>query len=333
MSDQKRLLVIKHGALGDIIMATGLFAAIGHHHRDAHRILLTTPPFVDLARQSKYFDDIWIDHRSSIWRLDRWIRLRRRLIKTGFDRVYDLQGSQRTGLYYRMLPPSARPEWIHATAIPALLQPTAHQAVFRATRQQVLRLPPACGIRGVSSPTLAWLDAEIKRFGLPNHRDQTSTRQKAKQLPKTDKGYVLLIAGCSSHRLGKRWPAERYAALANALVRQDMLPVLIGTQADQSALDHISDQCPAARNFCGLTTLAEVAALARGARYAVANDTGPAHLAAVVGCPILVLFSDQSNPVLSAPWGPQVYVIKDKDLNELSVDTVITALQLLGPPS
>ncbi len=329
MPDQKRILVIKHGALGDVIMATGLFAAIRHHHPDAHHVLLTTPPFVDLVRQSPYFDDIWVDHRSSLWRLDRWVRLRQRLIKTRFDRVYDLQGSQRTGLYFRMLPSSTRPEWIHPTVIPARLRPTAQRAVFQATRQQVSRLPTASGIRALSPPSLDWLDAELSHFSLPGNQ----TKPLIKQSTKTDQGYVLLIAGSSGHRLAKRWPAECYGALANALVAQGVVPVLIGTRADQSVISHICDHCPTARNLCGLTTIAEVAALARGARYAVANDTGPAHLAAVVGCPILVLFSDQSNPVLSAPWGPRVYVMRGKNLAELSVDTVRTALSVLDSSS
>ncbi len=333
MPDQKRILVIKHGALGDIIKATGLFFAIRCHHPDAHHILLTTPPFVELARQSAYFDDIWIDHRSSLWRPDRWVRLRHRLIKAAFHRVYDLQGSQRTGLYFRMIPASVRPEWMHATAIPTLFEPTAHASVFKAIRPQLFRLPASSGIGGSALPDLGWLDAQTDDFTL-HLPDRLSQTAKQGQSPlKSDQGYVLLMAGCSRHRSVKRWPAESYGRLANALVSQGVLPVLIGTYADQSAIEHICDLCPQARNLCGLTTIAQLAALARGARYAVANDTGPAHLAAVVGCPILVIFSDQSDPVFSAPCGPCVYVIKDRDLAELSAEEVMAAVQFLEPGS
>ena len=51
-----KILVIKLGALGDFIQATGPFKAIRQHHRGAHITLLTTPPFVSLASDSSWFD-------------------------------------------------------------------------------------------------------------------------------------------------------------------------------------------------------------------------------------------------------------------------------------
>ncbi|HBA43779.1 MAG TPA: ADP-heptose--LPS heptosyltransferase, partial [Alphaproteobacteria bacterium] len=54
-----RILVIKLGALGDFVLATGPFAAIRQHHADAEITLLTTPPFAAMARQTGFFDHVW----------------------------------------------------------------------------------------------------------------------------------------------------------------------------------------------------------------------------------------------------------------------------------
>ena len=54
-----KILVIKHGALGDFVLSMGPFAAIRVHHAQAQIALLTTAPFAELARRSGYFGRIW----------------------------------------------------------------------------------------------------------------------------------------------------------------------------------------------------------------------------------------------------------------------------------
>ncbi|OYW09809.1 MAG: ADP-heptose--LPS heptosyltransferase, partial [Rhodospirillales bacterium 12-71-4] len=57
------ILVIRLGALGDLVQSFGPFAAIRAHHPEARIVLLTTPPFAGLARRSPWFDDVWADGR------------------------------------------------------------------------------------------------------------------------------------------------------------------------------------------------------------------------------------------------------------------------------
>ena len=64
---QKGILVIKHGALGDMIFAMGAFKAIRDHHKKDKVVLLTSPPFKRLAEASPYFDEVWIDDRLRPW--------------------------------------------------------------------------------------------------------------------------------------------------------------------------------------------------------------------------------------------------------------------------
>ena len=99
------ILVIKLAALGDFVQALGPCAAIRQHHKDARITLLTTAPFEDLARQSGYFDEVWLDTRPKLWQPSRWMALRRKLKSGAFERVYDLQTSDRSGFYFKLLAP------------------------------------------------------------------------------------------------------------------------------------------------------------------------------------------------------------------------------------
>ena len=68
MAETERILVIKHSALGDFVLATASFQAIRRHHPGARIVLLTTEPFVALAEASGLFDDIWVDPRGNLTR-------------------------------------------------------------------------------------------------------------------------------------------------------------------------------------------------------------------------------------------------------------------------
>ncbi|MDP6563473.1 MAG: glycosyltransferase family 9 protein, partial [Alphaproteobacteria bacterium] len=80
--------------------------------------------------------------------------------------------------------------------------------------------------------------------------------------------------------------------------------------------------CPGVRDLAEQTTIEELAVLARDAALAVGNDTGPMHIAAVAGCPSLVLFSAESDPGLCAPRGRAVEVLRRDNLGQLSMDQV-----------
>ena len=67
----RNILVIKHGAMGDVILAQGPFQAIRDHHGDARIVLLTTRPFAAFLEKSGLFDEVWIDERPKLWQLSK----------------------------------------------------------------------------------------------------------------------------------------------------------------------------------------------------------------------------------------------------------------------
>ena len=300
------ILVIKLGALGNVILSAGPFAAIRAHHPDAHITVLTTRPYVDFLAASPWFDTVIVDERPTWWNLPGLLRLRRALIGGRFNRVYDLQTSGRSSRYFHLFWPHPRPAWSGIAWGGALPDRNPNRDHIHDVDRQIEQLRQA-GLTEFPPPDLSWCRGDIGRFGLP--RD-----------------FALLVPGSSPHRPVKRWPTEQYRALADALITRGMTPVVLGTASERA----LAAQIPSAIDLTGRTGLTELAELARSARLAVGNDTGPMHLLATAGCPSLVLFSHDSDPALCAPRGRAVSVLRRPDLRDLPISDVLAALPVVA---
>ena len=301
MGQRPRILVIKLGALGDFLLSLGACRAIREHHAEAEIVLLTTAPFAGLARASGLFDAVGLDARVPLWNVPAVLAHRRRLRGGGFDRVYDLQRSDRSGWYWRLLWPRP-PEWVGKVPGCSHRYRGAENGARHIVEREAEQLALA-GIERVPPSDLAFVQADVSDFALPD-------------------SYALLVPGGSAHRPAKRWPAERYAELACSLAAEGMVPVLVGTAAEARELEAIAAACPQAVSLLGQTSLEQIVVLARGAALAVGNDTGPMHLIAAAGCPALTLFSAASDPARTAPRGPRVATLRRERLGELEVADV-----------
>lgn len=307
-----RILVIKLGALGDFALAMGPFAAIRRHHAGARITLLTIPSLVELAKACGYFDEIWTDSRPNVWNIAGWHALARRLNRGRFDRVYDLQTSDRSSFYYRLMSPpfgARRPEWSGIARGASHPHANPRRDFMHTIERQREQLAIA-GITDVPLPDLSWVHSDVTHFRLREP-------------------YVVLVPGSSPHRPDKRWPEEKFVELSLALLACGRHPVLIGAEAERGIIDSIHDRVPDTRNLCGQTSYFDIIGLARGAVGAVGNDTGPMHLIAAAGCRTVVLFSDASDPGLCAPRGPaadKVTVLRRSSLADLPVEAVLEAV-------
>ena len=301
-----RVLVIKLGALGDFVQAFAPFAAIRAHHPLAEITLLTTRPFAEMAAASPWFDHVWVDGKPKPWHLGKLAALRARLRGGRFSRVYDLQTSDRSGWYFRLM--GGKVEW--SGIAPGCSHPHANprRDALHSVERQAEQLAMA-GIDSCPAPDLAWAEADLSRFGLP-------------------RPFALLCPGGAPHRPAKRWPALHFAELANWLAQRGITPVLVGTDKEQAEIAVVAAQCPQALALTGRTGFLDILGLGRQAMLAVGNDTGPMHLIAAAGAPSLVLFSAESDPDLCAPRG-RVDVLRRNNLIDLEPRAVIGAVAKL----
>ena len=301
----REILVIKLGALGDFIQALGPMPEIRRRHAYDHITLLTTHRYAELASETKLFDDILIDRRPKALDLKGWLALRRTLQRRRFDRVYDLQTSDRSGIYAWLFRPGRMPEWsgiVWRCSHPHANCERDRQHTMERQAEQLLM----AGIYPVSVvpllPPAGSLPAEL-----------------------VGKSFAILIPGSSPRHLAKRWPARHYAALAVRLKCAGYLPVLVGVHGEAPLGRAICEVCPEALDLIGRTDVVALAALARVAALTVGNDTGATHVAAAGGKPVVVLFSRASDPNLCAPRGKIVQVLIEPNLADLSVDAVFAA--------
>jgi ADP-heptose:LPS heptosyltransferase len=298
----RRILVIRLSAFGDFIQSLGPMVAIRRHHQGDRISLLTTQPLAGFAQELGLFDEVVVDKRPGPLALPGWLALRRRLRQGRFDQVYDLQTATRSNVYAWLLRPGL-PQWSgiawrcshpHATR-----DRDRHHTIDKQAEQLLM-----AGIYPTPLPALPAFERTLPE-ALGN-RD-----------------FVLLVPGSSPRHPAKRWPAVRFAMLAQALDGKGYLPVVVGSEHERPLAAAIREICPGAVDLVGQTDLALLAALAQRARLTVGNDTGVCHLAAAAGCPLVVLFSRESDPGRVAPRGPVVRILGAPDLNDLAAETVI----------
>lgn len=303
---RQKILVIKLGALGDVVQAMGAAAAVRAHHPGAEITFLTTRPYADLARRAPYFDSVWIDERPGWGDPLGWLRLAGRLRQAGFARVYDFQTRARTAAYFLMM---GRPEWSGTAPFASHPHRNPRRDRLHTLDRQAEQLRLA-GINGpVPLPDLSWAAALPPRFVIAQD-------------------YVLLIPGGAPHRPEKRWPIARYAALAGRIAAAGMAPVVIGAAAERPLGRAIAKAVGATRDLTGKTEFGDIITLARRARRTIGNDTGPMHLAVAAGSPATVLYSAASDPALTAPRGRDVVILRRDHLSTLGVAEVAATLGL-----
>lgn len=299
----RQITVIRPGALGDTLLALPALALLRRWAPDARLTFIARADVLPLALASGLADDAWP------WDLPDWAALfvsgvtaaglteRACAALAGADTVIawaaDPDGAlagvlNRLGVRHIIVAPGKPPE--------ALDAPPDHVALW---------LARALAPRGVAIlDDLAALWRALPSLRWPDERARQAERVwRALALPNT--GVVALHPG--SGGAAKRWPPERFAALA-ALARQaGYAPLLLAGEADAdvagSVLSHSA--LPLARDL-PLATLA--ALLARCAGY-VGNDSGVSHLAGLLGVPTVALFGP-TDPARWSPLGPRVTALR-----------------------
>jgi ADP-heptose:LPS heptosyltransferase len=307
--EREHILVIRLGALGDLVFCFQSFHEIRQAHPEAEIALLVRAPYADFARSLPWFNRIIIDTHPTFLAPRAWWKLRREIADFRPKRVYDFQGKFRQTVLYALLGGPKGPAWSGAASgckFPRPWPPLPGMS-WQAFMAAQLR---SAGVPAAGPPDLSWFDAPIDKFALP-------------------KRYAVLIPGCSPKAPHKRWPAQKFAEAAKKLQQNKFLCVAVGTKDDAEAVAEIKAIAPDVFDLCGQTSLFELAGIVRRAALVIGNDTGPVHMAAALGAPTLAIFSEKSDPVWSKPPGPKVAVRQTPVIADFSLDEAIWACRLL----
>ena len=142
---------------------------------------------------------------------------------------------------------------------------------------------------------------------------------------KADAGAPLVGLFPGAGHPSRRWPLQQFASLADFLIRNDQVKVLVFVGPEErSFVKDIRQQFPPSVVVLDQLTIPQLAAAQARLAAFVSNDTGPMHIASAVGTPVVLLL-DKRAPESYLPQGDRHRVIYNSVISEITVDEVYVA--------
>ena len=273
------ILIIKHGSLGDIAQASGAIQDISENHKNDNLYLLTTKSYFDLFKRNPYLQDVILDKRLSRFNLIYLFSLMRKIKKLNIVKVYDLQNSSRTSFYKKILFPNSNlNKWSSSeTTLPENKSKEEFDKISVLERFEHQLKTSGLKTKNTLKPDFSWSCEQITRI-LSEYK-----------LSK----YIILFPFCSPHLTIKKWPFynELIETFKNKFNDEYQIITAPGP-------NEIND----AKKINALTILdngkalniSQLASLIKNSSFVVANDTGPAHMAAHLNVKGLTLFGSHT---------------------------------------
>jgi heptosyltransferase I len=315
--DIQRLLIVRLSAMGDVLHALPAVAAlrevfpqasIGWLIEERWAELLCSPeasrcggrseqrPLVDFVhtvdtrawRRALFSDATWSAARSSV-----------QLMRSSqYDVALDFQGAVRSAVLARL---SGAPV-IHGFAQPrenaaSMFYTRQVQATGNHVVEQNFSLARAFAQQDVPKPT-----AELPRY----EGAEKSIAEKVGTLDADS--YAILNPGAGWG--AKQWPADRYGEVARQLAERTGLRCLINIGPGEEELARAAELASRGAAKGVATSVSELIALTRRARLFIGGDTGPMHLAALLGVPVVAIFGP-TNPARNGPFGTRSLVLRN----------------------
>ena len=297
------ILLIKHGSLGDIAQISGVLRDIRETHNDKKVFILTTLPYVELLSRCPYLDGVLLDKRLPRWNIYYHLKLKKMLVKYNFSHVYDLQNSSRTSFYRKYLLRSSN--WCSTETT---LKKGEKKKDF--DNESVLeRFKIQLDNSNIKTnyslkPDFTWASVNVdkivnKYFG---------------------KKFILFFPFCSPQLSHKKWPY--FNELVRIIKSKHLnLEVAVAPASDEIEVSKKIESISIMNNDEPLNII-ELAGLILKASYVVANDTGPAHMAAHLGKSGVVLFGYHTTAKKVSIETEKFKAITVDDLNDLAAEKV-----------
>ena len=271
------ILIIKHGSLGDIAQISGVIRDIKETYNDKKIFILTTLPYVELLSKCPYLDGVLIDKRLPRWNIFYLLKLKKLLSKFNFSYVYDLQNSSRTSFYRKYLLNISN--WSSAETI---LKKNEKKKDFY--NEPVLeRFKIQLDNSNIKTnytlkPNFSWARVNV---------DKIINQYFSKK-------FILLFPFCSPELSHKKW---LYFNDLIKIIKFKHLNFEIAIAPGPNEIEEASKiESISITNKDKSLNIMELTGLINKASYVIANDTGPAHMAAHLGQRGIVLFGYHTTP-------------------------------------
>lgn len=341
-----RILIVRLSALGDIVHAVPVLAALRRHEPGVEVDWLVEEAYepvlclVDGLRQrivvrtSKKGGTPTSPVGTGGPRFDGgpvgYLRAAAYLRRQRYDVALDLQGLIKSAVWARVS---------GARRVIGFSREHLREPLAASLHHEHVTPPHPAHVIQKNLALAAHLGASTTPVELPLRVDASAGTREA--LARTLAGHRYAVLNAGAAWPNKRWPAERFGALASALHRRHGLVSLITWgPAERALAEAIVAASAGTARLSPPTTVADLAAVLRDAALVVSGDTGPLHIAAAVGAPLVGLYGP-TWPERNGPWHPDDVVISRADrcrchhkrrcltgapcIETISVDEVIAA--------
>ena len=299
LSNPKKILIIKHGSLGDIVFALEPILAIQNKFDDSVIDLVTEEKFISFFKKIKMFDQFIIDNRAGLFST---LSIITKIISGKYDLIIDLQNSNRTNLYHFFIKIFSRSRingsrsFVHDRYV---IPPQGTESPMQGLFNQ-LKLLDIDKI----DPDFSWLvsDKEDQSF--------------------TNKEVVLVIPGVSKSGQSKQWSPNKYQQLCSFLESKGYYICLVGTKRDAVAFKPILEHCKNIINLIDKSPPEIIYRVALKSKLVISNDTGPGHIASLSKVNTLWLALDNSITKSNLSFRKNSKLLLKKKMEDLSVDEV-----------
>ena len=302
------ILIIKHGSLGDIAQIAGVLRDIRENFNDKKIFILTTYPYKEILEKCPHVDVVLIDKRLPRWNLYYLIKLKNMIKKYNFKKIYDLQNSSRTSFYKKYL--FSYLDWSNSTS----LLETSGKKIDLNSKSVLERFKMQLDYSNMNTkytlkPDFSWACSNVDSI-----------------TGNLFKNNFLLIFPFSSPKLPhKQWPY--YNELIKTIKKKHVnLQVGIVPGPNEIEMAKKIDAIIVTTNNRFLNIM-ELAGLIKKSSFVIANDTGPAHMAAHLDKKGIVLFGYHTTPYKVSIETDKFRALTVNNLADLSVETVYSNIE------
>src|SRR3989338_5560453 len=296
VKQQKKILISKLGAMGDLVLAVPSFRMIRKRFPTSHISLLVDPKLIPVVQNCPYLNElIGFDRASSEGQWTRLFKVARRLRERSFDFSVDLQSNWRTQLLSFLARIPKRYGFKRGKLSFLLTHPVFFSDPNLGPVQHQFQLLKKTGVIQLEESLELWSDPEADRYLDQKMSDAGMNSSKL---------LIGFVIGASSRWPTKKWPAENFVELAKQLmIKYDCNIVLVGTQEDH-VMARSFEEVPRNRilDMTGETNLTQLMSLMKCLDVIVTGDTAPLHMASAFGAKVVALFGP-TEPKRHAPPG------------------------------
>ena len=303
------ILIIKHGSLGDLIQANGAIKDIKNFYKNRKVFLLTAEPYSIFMSECPYLDGVIIDKRLPRWNLFYLKKLKDKLLRYDISKVFDLQNSSRTKFYSRFIIKNV--EW---SSTETTLETGQKKSDFD------------------QDPVLDRMETQLKKSGVETEFIKnidlnwaiTDISRLLKQYANNE--YILLFPFCSVKHQYKKWPYFKELISEIKKDFKNKYPILLAPGPEE--IDEanklngrvvLDDNKP--------VNIKTLVSLINKAKFIIANDTGPAHIASHLDKKGLVLFGSHTTAKKVSIENFNFKALTVQNLQDLDMETVLNEVK------